>query len=409
MTRVNAPGAGGTRRSCESGSRRRDSCVISAPNIAVKDRIVGVQRGCAPRPPPRVRAPYGSVSGIERNLIGLDGLSYAHGRSPPRPRQRRCPKKPPPRSSARSAGSGRSVVPGRRGQRQRGCVVPVVGAAWVVEVRVRRTLPLVFALVAALAVSGAAGSVGSGQARWVITDLGTLGGPSSEAAAINERGLVVGKSTAPGPNGFRGHAFLWGKGKIRDLGTLGGKYSGAVAINGRGQVVGWSMSRSGVAHPFIWESGKMRDLGTMGEAVAINERGYVIGNSDSFEDAFVWHNGKIRTLGGQHSEAVAINERGEIVGSSGTAGSGPWWHAFLWENGKMIDLGTLRGRHSEAVAINGRGQVVGESDTDRVDEYGSRAHHAFLWENGKMTDLETLPGGNESNATAINNQGQIVG
>jgi streptogramin lyase len=41
----------------------------------------------------------------------------------------------------------------------------------------------VVAVMAALSVSGASGSAGSGQARWVIRDLETLGGRPSEIVA----------------------------------------------------------------------------------------------------------------------------------------------------------------------------------------------------------------------------------
>ena len=103
------------------------------------------------------------------------------------------------------------------------------------------------------------------------------------------------------------------------------------------------------------------------------------------------------------STASGINDRGQIVGQSDTPSFE--LHAFLWEDGKMSDLGTLpSGGFSEAEAINNLGQVVGQGDVA-----SGAGHHAFLWEKGKMTDLGTLPGSSLSNALDINDRGQVVG
>ena len=60
-----------------------------------------------------------------------------------------------------------------------------------------------------------------GAPTYGVTDLGTLGGPTSSASAINASGQVVGAaSTASGSQ----HAFLYG-GAMIDLGTLGGTNS----------------------------------------------------------------------------------------------------------------------------------------------------------------------------------------
>jgi probable HAF family extracellular repeat protein len=49
-----------------------------------------------------------------------------------------------------------------------------------------------------------------------------------------------------------------------DLGTLGGSTSHANGINERGQIVGNSETTTGERHPFLWEEGTMIDLGTLG-------------------------------------------------------------------------------------------------------------------------------------------------
>src|SRR6476620_12493370 len=77
------------------------------------------------------------------------------------------------------------------------------------------------------------------QSRYVLTDLGTLGGENraTYALGINNRGEVVGQADVPGST-FSFHAFLYKGGKMQDLGTLGGAYSTAKSINKSGETVG---------------------------------------------------------------------------------------------------------------------------------------------------------------------------
>lgn len=225
------------------------------------------------------------------------------------------------------------------------------------------------------------------------------------------------------------HAVLWQDGKQRNLGTLGGDQSEAVALNERGQVVGWSevtakdpRYSTPLRHAFLWQRGKMTDLGTLpgndrkgrpwidSWAVGITESGDIVGTCNSAGNArhgFIWRNGTMTdlgTLGGSVTEPYDINERGQVVGWSVTATGKT--HAFLWENGKMTDLGTLGPRlpRNVAVAINDQGQVIGRGETSQ-----RKGVRAFVWEDGKMLDLGTLPAAIESGPVAINNAGEIVG
>jgi probable HAF family extracellular repeat protein len=319
-----------------------------------------------------------------------------------------------------------------------------------------RRLGLLLAGIVVPLASAAASCGGGAKAHWVITDigpgaavdinesgqvaadgafvwqdgkttqLGTLGGRRSSVVAINDRSQVIGGSVTAKP--VQGHGFIWQNGKMNDLGTLGGRRSSVRAINNRGQVVGDATTKNGLSHAFLWQNGKMRDLGTLGGpssiAFAINERGQVVGEADTgaknthggwISHAFLWQNGKMRdlgTLGGDYgagSSAVDINEAGQVVGSSysstisyGQCGGGS--HAFLWEKGKMRDLGTLgrKPRASAAVAINDRGWIIGNSPP-------TCDWRPFLWRNGKMVNLGTLPGGNHSSVVAINERGQVIG
>jgi probable HAF family extracellular repeat protein len=65
----------------------------------------------------------------------------------------------------------------------------------------------------------------------------------------------------------------------------------------------------------------------------------------------------IASLGGGRAWANAITPGGRVVGHSIT-GDGQT-HAFLWDEGSTLDLGSLPGATSEALAANDHGVVVG--------------------------------------------------
>jgi probable HAF family extracellular repeat protein len=171
----------------------------------------------------------------------------------------------------------------------------------------------------------------------------------------------------------------------------------------------------------LYSDGLMRDLGCLSDpsqgseshAFAINNSGQIVGLTQvaaGTYHAFLWDNGVMRdlgTLGGQHSWAQGINDAGQIVGYSLMVPGSYTQHAFLWEDGMMHDLGTLGGDSSSANGINAAGQIVGNAAT-ALD-----GGHAFLYSGGTMVDLNSLlPPGTGwvlQDARAINDRGQIAG
>ena len=275
--------------------------------------------------------------------------------------------------------------------------------------------------------------------RWqksVLTDLGALPGVNNSFANwISANGLIAGFSQNGVIDPLLGipevDAVLWKDGEIINLGTLEGGYeSAAFAVNNRGQVVGAALNRipdpfglGTQARAFLWQNGTMRDLGTLGgndaNALFVNERGQIAGwaltNSTPnpvtnfpTQDPFLWENGKMRdlgTLGGTLGFPTAFNNRGQVVGQSNLTGD-LTFHPFLWEREVLTDLGTFGGETGTSNAINDAGEVVGKAD---LPGPLPQTHDAFLWRQAVMTDLGRLYSDQCSNAVSINSKSQVVG
>jgi probable HAF family extracellular repeat protein len=166
-------------------------------------------------------------------------------------------------------------------------------------------------------------------------------------------------------------------------------------------------------------------MNSRGTVVGVSENGLVdpVINFPALEPV-VWEDGRIidlGTFGGNFGQANAINDRGQVVEFATNTISTPvsiaafgcdvdlavptQTRAFIWEGGAIQDLGTLGGPDSCAVLINERGQVAGYSFTDLS---ASPPVHPFLWQHGTMQDLGTL-GGTFALANALNNRGDVTG
>jgi len=166
----------------------------------------------------------------------------------------------------------------------------------------------------------------------VIHNLGTLPGYKySQAFAINNAGLIVGRVYNGDPEDPVApmRAMVFEAGVMRQIGTLGGTSSMALAVNDSGTIVGRARTAAGEQHAFLYENGVMMDLGTLGgnlsTARGINDRGQIVGGSrlaiPGLGHAFLYEQSAMKdigSLGGNFSEAFAINERGDIVGQAET-------------------------------------------------------------------------------------------
>jgi len=326
----------------------------------------------------------------------------------------------------------------------------------------------VFSLVLALGISFTA----YGVSQYLVTDLGTLGGPSSYARAINMHGEVAGYSnTLDGNN----HAFLWlpeaayglmeemndlgplpgyldsfasgvnssgevaGKSEFGitstavswqgptgyELDRLGGELCVAEDININARIVGYSeMPDIEEVHAVYWEeNGTIHDLG-LGKAYGINSNNEIVGRRN--DRVFLWlpagsyglpagMNDLGTLLGYGWSVAEDINDLGQITGTANGGLAGSPNRVFLWlpepAYGLSAGMNDLTGLNmiASAYSVNNLGQVVGEFE----DKEDNHELHAFLWEEGGLYDINDLipynPDWKISSAEDINDLGQVVG
>lgn len=223
--------------------------------------------------------------------------------------------------------------------------------------------------------TGAALAAGASAQQYTAVELGTLGGAGASAYGVNDLGMVVGASLTESE---ALHAFVWENGVMTDLGTLeGGDASEAFSVNNSGVIVGRSRNASGVDRPVRWTRAggawKIEDLGTFG-------------------GAFGW--------------ATRINASGQITGYASLS-TGPY-HAFLWTNGSMLDLGTLSYTgnlaYSQGLGLNDAGQTVGFA----YKVLGG-PEHGFFHDGGKQLDITPVEPSALAQGHSVTGDGFIAG
>jgi probable HAF family extracellular repeat protein len=252
------------------------------------------------------------------------------------------------------------------------------------------------------------------EGSYGLKDLGTLGGGDSTAFAYG--GLVVGQAqTASGAY----HAFSYNlaTNAKTDLGTLGGNFSAAY-----GNIGGFTVGASRVAgntrlRAFEYTNGVMTalpvDTGGDSAARAISTSGDIAGYTCTSGATgcrpFLLTGGTVTLLGASERTGLAtgVNSALQVVGALSTGPGTNVMHAFLYSGGVTTDLGTLGGATSEARGIDENGDVVGSAQN------AAGQPRAFLWRNGRMIDLNSAlvgaPGWVLESAAGILDTGQIVG
>jgi probable HAF family extracellular repeat protein len=297
---------------------------------------------------------------------------------------------------------------------------------------------------------------------YTLTDLGTFGGTTAQARAINNRGAVVVNATGFSDN--LTHCFV-----VDGRNTIAlPPGAQCLAINSRGQVAGTFSTRAGQSAPFVWTNGQLTLLPTLGgntgQVTAIADNGLMVGWAAKAPAgtprAAMWDtSGNVTELGPfggfgnafdtYASFATGVNNQGQIGGY--TLVEAFQATPFRYENGTFTSLplpdpsGTTRG--AVTAGMNEAGillagfsgascdvssgyQYVGDTperlplfgNPESINERGDIAGYrypngiqcgypsqAFVLTGGALTDLPGLATPGSTVAWSINNRGDIAG
>jgi probable HAF family extracellular repeat protein len=247
------------------------------------------------------------------------------------------------------------------------------------------------------------------RTQYQVSDLPSVGGTSSGGNSINNQTWVAGYSRFPDRNR---HAALWRSSLLTDLGTLGGPNSSVTwnVKNTAGILVGISQTADPEPLGELWSSANFYSTP--------NNVGYI-------NLGFVWEGGPMRGLptfpGGHNGFATGANNLRQVVGWAENGVHDPTcccqqvlqFRPAMWTLGppdQIHELPLISGDTSgAATAINDNGQIVGISGICDRAEGRHTAKHAVLWENGGVTDLGNLGAQWWNTPTAINQRGDVVG
>jgi uncharacterized membrane protein len=129
--------------------------------------------------------------------------------------------------------------------------------------------------------------------------------------------------------------------------------------------------------------------------------------------AFQWDDGVLASLNlpiGPSSQATDVNDAADITGWMGLGGIFGEPHGFLWQAGRVTDMGIPEGATgTEPEAINNNRQIVGVIQYLQKEPELALTKRAFAWSDGTFSQLPVLPKFESSRALDLNDDGLIVG
>jgi uncharacterized membrane protein len=230
---------------------------------------------------------------------------------------------------------------------------------------------------------------------------------------LNDRGELAGTVNRWTPGNRQERPFVWRGGVLTVLDKGGWTYGEALAINNRGQVLGTGRAEpQRVENVILWDAqGNPTKLNPDEEGTSaaydLNDRGDALvrlGNPLG-----IWRAGRFTVIpepaGRRFTIPATLNERGWAIGQSQPAQGFGRTDTWVWDGARRWDItSTLGGAHDStlATALNVRGQVIGVSSTVE----GNR-RVSWLWERGRLRTL-TAPGG-EFIPVDLDDRGRILG
>jgi probable HAF family extracellular repeat protein len=219
----------------------------------------------------------------------------------------------------------------------------------------------------------------------VMSDLGTLNNELSYAYSSAIANSAVGKTVvgASTVSSTARHAFRWNNGIMHDLGTLYGDFSNAYDVSADGSVVVGAALKYDPDNPFStildhavrWVEGDIADLCVLGQF----------------------------SYGFEYSGAQFVSADGSVAAGFSSTNDDDF-RGFRWADGEMVDIGSLGGNYASVSALSSDGTtLVGDSRTGL-----GHTSHAYLWQNGAMLDLGVSNDDNFSTAVAVSADGSVV-